>query len=445
MPVTVNLRVLGALDLARQVSKSMFDSGTTTVTASPTLALSLWASSLPMMIGGSRRHRGRSGSLTDGASARPGPARPRSSAPDGHTGVSSESTAPSIMCLSRSSTPRTSLGSMPLIATPDSSPLPRVASISAKMNGWTARTSRSISRAVFITSRYSANVACDLRTMTWALTPRTLSRNCFWNPVVTASTMVSAATPSTTPSTETLVNTENTENRKNADARIRPSTTSRTPNAFAPCDSIRITAPIATPPRLISASSRISLSPLSPYRYRQPVLSSYLTSTQLASDRPAAPGPPATCSVPHRPAAARRRRSRSRRVHHVGAQHVLDAGRDRAAFVQQLVLEQERHAGLRPDGDVEVVERGLAAGEVVVEIDHEGQFAALGRAVPECAIVVRCEPLAGLVAVAPEPLVDPDRPAIEQPPGHRTADPREQLGGEAHVVEHHPRVVADVG
>ena len=46
------------------------------------------------------------------------------------------------------------------------------------MNGWTAMTSGSISADVFITSRYSANVACDLSTITCALTPSTLSRNC---------------------------------------------------------------------------------------------------------------------------------------------------------------------------------------------------------------------------------------------------------------------------
>src|SRR6185295_7342978 len=216
MPVTRNLRVRGALDFARQVSKSMFDSGTTTVTSSPILAFSLWASSLPMMIGGST---------------------------PGLVSATSDSTVPSIMCLSRSSTPRTSLGSMPLIATPDSSPLPRVASISAKMNGCTASTSRSISRAVFMTSRYSANVVCDFSTITCALTPSTLSRNCFWNPVVTASTMVSAATPNTTPSTDTLVNTENTENRKNAAAQTMLSTSVSTPYGLAPLDSSSTSAP----------------------------------------------------------------------------------------------------------------------------------------------------------------------------------------------------------
>ena len=104
---------------------------------------------------------------------------------------------------------------MPLIATPDSSPLPRVTSISAKMNGCTARTSGSMFCAVFITSRYSANVSCDFEMMTCALTPSTLLRNCCWKPVVTASTMVSAATPSATPSTDTLVNTENTASNVN--------------------------------------------------------------------------------------------------------------------------------------------------------------------------------------------------------------------------------------
>src|SRR3569833_2315832 len=83
--------------------------------------------------------------------------------------------------------------------TPEILPLPPVASISVKMNGWTARTSGSTPAATFITSRYSANVPSELITITCALTPSTLSRNCCWNPVVTASTVVSAAPPKTTP------------------------------------------------------------------------------------------------------------------------------------------------------------------------------------------------------------------------------------------------------
>src|SRR4051812_39514811 len=314
---------------------------------------------------------------------------------------------------------------MPLIATPDSSPLPRVASISAKMNGWTASTSRSISRAVFITSRYSANVACDLSTITWALTPSTLSRNCFWNPVVTASTTVSAATPNTTPSTDTLVNTENTENRKNAAARIMLSTRISTPTGLEPWVSPSITAPPATPPRATMPSRCISSSRRPWQMYRQPIFSSYLTSVPACLGRPTG--------------------ASSAAVHHIGSQHVLDAGLDGAALVQHLVLEHQRHAPARRHVDVEVVERGLPAGEPVVEVDHERQLAALAAVALERAVVVRRESLARLVAVAPEPLVEPDRGPGAQSPGHRVADPVEQRHRERDVIEHHAAVVADVG
>ncbi len=96
------------------------------------------------------------------------------------------------------------------MATPDTSPLPRVTSISTKTNGWTAMTSGSIFQAIFSTSSYSMKSFVFLVMMTCALTPRTLSRNCCWNPVVTDSTTVSAATPNTTPSTDTVVKTLNT-------------------------------------------------------------------------------------------------------------------------------------------------------------------------------------------------------------------------------------------
>jgi hypothetical protein len=120
-----------------------------------------------------------------------------------------------------------------LIATPDSSPLPRVASISAKMNGCTAMTSLSIFIAVSITSRYSANVDCDLSTITCALTPSTLSLNCCVKPVVTANTHVSAATPSATPSTDTLVNTLKIDSSTHTIAATKPTSSSSTANAFS--------------------------------------------------------------------------------------------------------------------------------------------------------------------------------------------------------------------
>src|ERR1044071_474842 len=301
----------------------MLDSGTTTVTVSQSLAFNLCASSLPMMIGGSFKQRGGSGSVAEiiAGAATPGPAGAgrraigslRSSTPGGHASSSSESTEPSIMCLSRSSTPRTSLGSIPLIATPDSSPLPRVASISAKMNGCTASTSGSISLAVFITSRYSANVVCDFITITCAFTPSTLSRNCFWNPVVTASTIVSAATPSTTPSTDTLVNTENTANSANAAVHSMQHTSTITPTGLAPCDISNIPTPAATPTSPSSASCSIRRSRLPVYRYRHPILNSYLTSPQLALDRTPAPActPPQAAAITERARAGPRRHRRA--------------------------------------------------------------------------------------------------------------------------------------
>ena len=184
--------------------------------------------------------------------------------PGAHASITRVSTEPWTMCFSRSRTLRTSLGSTPLIATPDSAPLPLVASISAKMKGWTASTSGSISRAVFITSRYSANEVCDLRTMTCALTPSTLSRNCFWKPVVTASTTVSADTPNTTPSTDTLVNTVNTENRMHTATDIRPRTTVSTPYGLAPDDSSRTRRPASAAKNPTSAPHCMTLSRLPP-------------------------------------------------------------------------------------------------------------------------------------------------------------------------------------
>ncbi len=142
---------MGALPFEVKSVMLTFDSGATTVSSSPTSALIFRDSTRPRMMGGSSPGAGR---------------------------AFSASTEPATMCLWRSSTLVRRAGSTPLMATPDTSPLPRVTSISTKMNGCTARTSSSIFQASFSTSSYSVKSFEFLVMMTWALTPSTFSRNC---------------------------------------------------------------------------------------------------------------------------------------------------------------------------------------------------------------------------------------------------------------------------
>jgi hypothetical protein len=56
--------------------------------------------------------------------------------------------------------------------------------------------------------RYSRKSVEYFSTRTWALTPRTFSRNCSWKPPVTLITVARAATPSATPRMAKAVPTE---------------------------------------------------------------------------------------------------------------------------------------------------------------------------------------------------------------------------------------------
>src|SRR5690348_642957 len=102
--------------------------------------------------------------------------------------------------------------------------------------------------------------------ITCALTPSTLARNASWNPVVTASTIVSAATPSATPSTDTLVNTENTDNRPKTAVEIMPSTSVSTPYGLEPPEVSTQIRPAAVTASEPAAHDSISGSRLPPYR-----------------------------------------------------------------------------------------------------------------------------------------------------------------------------------
>ncbi len=146
-----------------------------------------------------------------------------------------------------------------MIATPEIWPLPVVASISTKMKGWTAITSSSISRAASMTSRYSAKSVELFMMMTWALTPRTLSRNASWKPVVTLRTTVSAATPSTTPRTATAIEADRNDHIPSITARIMPNRNVITPIGELPPAVARMSIPspaIATPIRAPMSAQR---------------------------------------------------------------------------------------------------------------------------------------------------------------------------------------------
>src|SRR5262245_32362608 len=101
--------------------------------------------------------------------------------------------------------------------------------------------------------------------------------------------------------------------------------------------------------------------------------------------------------------------SRLPRVHHVGPQHVLASLRDGRAFVQLQVREHQCHSALRSYAETKrsvfVVELRFAAGEVVVQVQHEREVTTLDLASAEISIVVEPEFLARIVAIEAEPLV----------------------------------------
>ncbi|MCY1005528.1 hypothetical protein OV079_08075 [Nannocystis pusilla] len=113
--------------------------------------------------------------------------------------------------------------------------------------------------------------------------------------------------------------------------------------------------------------------------------------------------------------------------------------------MQVPVLKQHAEAGVRDHGLLEVEEVSLAAGEVLVEVDHEGQQAALVLGADAGAVEVRGEPLAGVVAVAAEALVDAEDGHGADLRRHRGPGPFEQQGGELGVVEDDALVGAELG
>jgi serine/threonine protein kinase len=103
-------------------------------------------------------------------------------------------------------------------------------------------------------------------------------------------------------------------------------------------------------------------------------------------------------------------------VHHVRPQYVLPPTHDRCPLVQEVVEEHEsfarfgRHADLGPVRQrqtvIDDVEHRLTAFAAAAEVHHERELAALVVA-REVAVGVRAEPVAGVVPVEPEPLVEP--------------------------------------
>ena len=76
--------------------------------------------------------------------------------------------------------------------------------------------------------------------------------------------------------------------------------------------------------------------------------------------------------------------------------------------MQDRVLEEQRHPGLRRDHPSDVEQAGLPARETLVEVDDQREQAPLHLAAEERSVVVRREALPRRVAVAPEPLVRAD-------------------------------------
>ena len=73
--------------------------------------------------------------------------------------------------------------------------------------------------------------------------PSTLARNSSWKPVVTASTIVSAATPTATPRIDTLVNTENVASKPNTAVANAPTTAVTAPTVLVPPDAYATATP----------------------------------------------------------------------------------------------------------------------------------------------------------------------------------------------------------
>jgi hypothetical protein len=110
--------------------------------------------------------------------------------------------------------------------------------------------------------------------------------------------------------------------------------------------------------------------------------------------------------------------------------------------------EDEGLAGARGDLDRGLgasVELGLAAGAGLVEVENQGQKAALLRGAVERAVAVPVKLLASLVAVEAKALVEAAGLHAGEVRGEQRLEPAPQLPGQGRIVEDHPGVVPDLG
>lgn len=114
--------------------------------------------------------------------------------------------------------------------------------------------------------------------------------------------------------------------------------------------------------------------------------------------------------------------------------------------MQLPVVEDQGLAPLRrhQQGGPALPEGGCAPLEAAVEVHQEGELAVFRVVEPEASVRVRGEPLAGVVAVEAEPLVQPDRlpaaPLLDEQPLRAFPPGARQFG----VVQQEALVVADV-
>ncbi len=109
-------------------------------------------------------------------------------------------------------------------------------------------------------------------------------------------------------------------------------------------------------------------------------------------------------------------------------------------LVRELMDEEEPHPDRRLDDDV--LEPGLAALEVVVQVDDEGDPAPLAIRPLEGPVPMPAEPLPGVVAIEPEALVDADRAVPAERRGNIPFRAFPERLREARVVQDDPRVIA---
>src|SRR5262249_10028028 len=120
-------------------------------------------------------------------------------------------------------------------------------------------------------------------------------------------------------------------------------------------------------------------------------------------------------------------------VHDVRLEDVLAPAGHGRPLVQQLVLEDQRQAP--PRRDRPFLDHRLAAGEPLMEIDEEREEAHLAIVAPVRPVAMGGEPLAGVVPVEPESLVEPDRLTAPEEPRDLVAAPLPERLGPPGVVD----------